>query len=430
MKEGSRQWLNLVPGLSLASVAERAGAEIVQGTKDRFPDQKAGYERIFVPMDRDWQRWRRWYLQCFSRQLRIGGGLHVVCPTAGIPSALKLKSKARQTLKKIRWQLACFRFARRVIPHLLPRSLEDAARSWGLEIDDLSDGGSGYPRSLRFRKLENDEGSLPNHRGESNDEAFLSHFGSWIAGSSGPPSLQGVRLADPRSLVGEVGRATVLVLSPHPDDELIGCGGTLLNLQKNGWKVHVIQMTEGATCKALRDENENLSKKIRWEEAKAVSAQFDFKTHYWATGSDGALSSSSETHMKLRALLSELQPKLIFVPSFADRHPEHRLTREILETVSDGIPTACRVFEYPVWGFLPEPSHAVEVTNTYPEVLEGLYLYPTALKAEDYVTRCRVLASYYGKLLLGDSKRQVELFSESIPNTYRRDGVTKLLKYK
>ena len=36
----------------------------------------------------------------------------------------------------------------------------------------------------------------------------------------------------------------ILVLSPHPDDETLGCGGTILKYKKKGWKVDIIFFTK------------------------------------------------------------------------------------------------------------------------------------------------------------------------------------------
>jgi hypothetical protein len=45
-------------------------------------------------------------------------------------------------------------------------------------------------------------------------------------------------------------------------------------------------------------------------------------------------------------------------------------------------------------------------------ILDARSLYKTAMKAEDYVTRCRLLAWYHGNRLLGRPGHDVEVFSE------------------
>ena len=44
---------------------------------------------------------------------------------------------------------------------------------------------------------------------------------------------------------GEDGRRTCLVFSPHPDDDVISMGGTIIRLVEQGHKVHVAYMTSG-----------------------------------------------------------------------------------------------------------------------------------------------------------------------------------------
>ena len=36
----------------------------------------------------------------------------------------------------------------------------------------------------------------------------------------------------------------ILVIAPHPDDETLGCGGTILKNIKNGNQVHWLNMTK------------------------------------------------------------------------------------------------------------------------------------------------------------------------------------------
>jgi LmbE family N-acetylglucosaminyl deacetylase len=42
---------------------------------------------------------------------------------------------------------------------------------------------------------------------------------------------------------------TALVIVAHPDDEVLGCGGTMAKLAASGWKVHILIMAEGATSR-------------------------------------------------------------------------------------------------------------------------------------------------------------------------------------
>ena len=45
-------------------------------------------------------------------------------------------------------------------------------------------------------------------------------------------------------------RKTALVVAAHPDDEVLGCGGTMARMADEGWDVSVLILAEGATSRA------------------------------------------------------------------------------------------------------------------------------------------------------------------------------------
>src|SRR5207237_3959103 len=66
----------------------------------------------------------------------------------------------------------------------------------------------------------------------------------------GPASVLGRRVFDEMmaTLCTQPGGATpstVLIFSPHPDDDVISMGGTLIRLVQQGHKVHIAYMTSG-----------------------------------------------------------------------------------------------------------------------------------------------------------------------------------------
>ena len=41
-------------------------------------------------------------------------------------------------------------------------------------------------------------------------------------------------------------KKSVLIVAPHPDDETLGCGGTICRLVEDGWSVHWLIATDMA----------------------------------------------------------------------------------------------------------------------------------------------------------------------------------------
>jgi LmbE family N-acetylglucosaminyl deacetylase len=66
------------------------------------------------------------------------------------------------------------------------------------------------------------------------------------------------------------GPRTAVVVAAHPDDEVLGCGGTIARMADEGWQVHVLILAEGATS---RDERRDRSSKSAELSALAACAQ-------------------------------------------------------------------------------------------------------------------------------------------------------------
>ena len=45
----------------------------------------------------------------------------------------------------------------------------------------------------------------------------------------------------------------ILVIAAHPDDEVLGCGGTIINHVKNNDKVNIIILSKGVTSRNISD---------------------------------------------------------------------------------------------------------------------------------------------------------------------------------
>ncbi|HUY68429.1 MAG TPA: PIG-L deacetylase family protein [Alphaproteobacteria bacterium] len=65
---------------------------------------------------------------------------------------------------------------------------------------------------------------------------------------------------------------TALVFTAHPDDEVLGCGGTIARLAAEGWHVHVIIMAEGITSRGTTRNRAAKGKALRALEKAARTA--------------------------------------------------------------------------------------------------------------------------------------------------------------
>ena len=213
----------------------------------------------------------------------------------------------------------------------------------------------------------------------------------------------------------------VLVLSPHPDDEIIGCGGTLIKLLKEGSKVSVVQLTDGSDSCALKDSPEHIRKTIRMKEAKVVAENLGFTELVLFNEADSHLKCTTDNVKKLSEILNRLHPKVIFVPFINDTHPDHIMANEILskslESSTLNLPEV-NILSYEVWNFVPPNSFCI-IDNQFDKKTEMLMKYRTGMKVIDYAHFCESLNAYHAHTLLG-KKGFAEVFLDIDAQTYMK----------
>lgn len=125
---------------------------------------------------------------------------------------------------------------------------------------------------------------------------------------------------EPAELRGE----RLLVLAPHPDDEVIGCGGLVALHLREGRSVRIVVATDGAEAGAadLREE----------ESRRGVALLGDGADLHFLRFPDRRL--GDEASEPLREHLLAFRPDLILVPSPIEIHPDHfALARVFCELV-------------------------------------------------------------------------------------------------
>jgi LmbE family N-acetylglucosaminyl deacetylase len=120
----------------------------------------------------------------------------------------------------------------------------------------------------------------------------------------------------------------LLVLCPHPDDEAIGCGGTLRRHIVQGDTVHAVFLTSGEL--GGHGHSPEATARFRKQEARDAAAILGIeRIEFWGEP-DGALHSGPELTQRVRHKLQTWRPKLVFVPHDHEQHPDHRAAARLL----------------------------------------------------------------------------------------------------
>lgn len=119
------------------------------------------------------------------------------------------------------------------------------------------------------------------------------------------------------------GQGPVLVIAPHPDDEVLGVGGTLARLADAGVETHVAIVTTGRSPRF----DPALVATVRAEAARAHAALGVTETHYLDCP---AAELAEFAHTELNAAVSDairrIGPRTLFLPHPGDIHMDHQLS--------------------------------------------------------------------------------------------------------
>jgi N-acetylglucosamine malate deacetylase 1 len=108
----------------------------------------------------------------------------------------------------------------------------------------------------------------------------------------------------------------ILAVGVHPDDIELGCGGTLLQHIAAGYKVGLLDLTQGEL-------GTRGSAPLRLEEAAAACELMGASFRLNLGMRDGFLT-NDETHLlEIIRIIRRCRPKIVLANSLNDRHPDH-----------------------------------------------------------------------------------------------------------
>ena len=119
----------------------------------------------------------------------------------------------------------------------------------------------------------------------------------------------------------------VLIIAPHPDDEVIGCGGVILNYLEQGSDVTVVIVTNGEYgCFGDKTIDRNAECVSAWNGYDTLDIRFFGHKDSQITDS---------IMQQYRQIFEEKNPDVIYVPWILDRHMDHVLVNYYLKRVFD-----------------------------------------------------------------------------------------------
>jgi LmbE family N-acetylglucosaminyl deacetylase len=132
---------------------------------------------------------------------------------------------------------------------------------------------------------------------------------------------------------------SVIVFAPHPDDETLGCGGTIAKRISEGYEVSVVVMTDGRFALksqgVLFDPSPEEMKSIRKSEVRNASKTLGVKEQnlLCMDFEDSSLEANKDSaEAKVLDILKEKHPVEVYFTYSKDANPDHRAANKIVQS--------------------------------------------------------------------------------------------------
>ncbi|TAH38132.1 MAG: hypothetical protein EYC70_05790 [Planctomycetota bacterium] len=189
----------------------------------------------------------------------------------------------------------------------------------------------------------------------------------------------------------------VLVLMPHFDDEVIQCGGAILQALQDGAELAVAWLTDGR--KGVSTLSEAQSARVRHEEAEAVMSALGVKLWHFLDAPETRLRRRGPWTGRLAALLREFQPERVHTVWWDDNNADHYEASRVLRKAWPGGMQDVAIAASGLWTPLPGGALLPLAAEQRRRKDEALRAYASQLAEVDYLRVERGLSCYYGRRL-------------------------------
>ncbi|MDD4271692.1 MAG: PIG-L family deacetylase [Patescibacteria group bacterium] len=176
----------------------------------------------------------------------------------------------------------------------------------------------------------------------------------------------------------------ILVIAPHPDDEVLGCGGTIKKYVKAGDEVFL-----GIVTKAYAPDWSEKYMEDKLVDIKKSNAVLGFKKTYFLDLPTVKLDTipRKELNDKIRGLVKEVDPDILFIPHVGDLNHDHRLVFEACLVAAR--PTGNKIKKILAYETLSEasrgakqftPNAYMDITKTLKDKLKAIACYKSELQ--------------------------------------------------
>ncbi|MBK7509082.1 MAG: PIG-L family deacetylase, partial [Comamonadaceae bacterium] len=188
----------------------------------------------------------------------------------------------------------------------------------------------------------------------------------------------------PYSACQGVPAQAALVLAPHPDDEIFGCGGAIARHVQAGVPVQVVVLTDGAVFGNTT---------LRRQECRAAAKMLGYgEPDFWHFPDRGLLYSEALVQRVLEKIIDG-DTDLVYAPSPWELHPDHRQTASVAIEAVRRATKPVRLAFYEVGAPL-RPNLLLDITPFVSIKEAAMKCFGSQLTQQDYLRHIRALNQF------------------------------------
>lgn len=208
----------------------------------------------------------------------------------------------------------------------------------------------------------------------------------------------------------------VLVLSPHPDDDVMGCGGLLYSLSESGSKIKVIYFSDGS--RGTKNGKINLELIGRREiEARESGKVLGVGEEKFLRLPDKRIVANTELATVIRREIEFDKPDLLLAPGMDELHPDHHAVAEALALAIRNFDQPLNIWLYEVWS-ASRINRLFIIDDYIDQKRQALKCHVSQMKVKDYDEAILSLNKYRG-LFFGVGN-YAEAYYATGPRNYRK----------
>ncbi|MDO3377972.1 PIG-L deacetylase family protein [Geoalkalibacter halelectricus] len=166
--------------------------------------------------------------------------------------------------------------------------------------------------------------------------------------------------------------AVILVVAAHPDDEVLGCGGTIARHAAAGDEVHILFLADGESSRCSTANPAAIE--ARLAKARAAADILGVKEIHALGLPDNRLDCLPllDIIQPVERLMAKLQPEMVYTHHHGDLNIDHRLAHQAVMTACRPVPgqkvKEIRCFEVPSSTEWQTPGAAPFIPNLFIDI--------------------------------------------------------------